>query len=149
MDYHLKQAEVRVYVRESPGIYWKQQFDSPEIVADALREEMSQLDRENVWAVNLDVKNHAINYSVVSVGGTNYSVVDVPNVFKTAILSNATRILLAHNHPSGDPTPSADDLEITKRLCKAGKILGIELVDHVILTDNRVYSIRLNHSDMF
>ncbi len=85
--------------------------------------------------MTLNTKNNITGINVVSIGSLNSSLVHPREVFKAAILGNAAAIILAHNHPSGDPSPSPEDLEITRRLVEAGKILGIEVLDHVIIGD--------------
>ncbi|MGM9532028.1 JAB domain-containing protein, partial [Intestinibacter sp.] len=92
----------------------------------------------------LDTKNQPTNISVVSVGSVNASIVHPREVFKTAILSNSSKIMLAHNHPSQILKPSAEDKLITKRIQDAGEILGIELLDHLILGDNKYFSFKEN-----
>ncbi|MEW9673574.1 RadC family protein [Ammoniphilus sp. 3BR4] len=78
----------------------------------------------------------------VSVGSLNSAIVDPREVFKAAILHNAASIIVGHNHPSGDPTPSREDLSVTNRLVEAGKILGIEVLDHLILGEERFQSLK-------
>ena len=88
-----------------------------------------------------DTRNNLINDDV-SVGTLNASLVHPREVFKKAILNNSSHVIVAHNHPSGDPTPSDDDIATTKRLIEAGKILGISVVDHIIVTQNNFVSLR-------
>jgi len=89
---------------------------------------------EEVFAIaTLDVKSKVTGVFVVSTGTLSASLVTPREVFKRAVLQNAAAIILAHNHPSGEPTASADDISITKKLEKAGKILGINVVDHIII----------------
>jgi DNA repair protein RadC len=90
----------------------------------------------------LDIKNKVIGINTVSIGNLNSSIVHPREVFKPAILSNAASILLAHNHPSGDPEPSREDVAITTRLVEAGKILGIDVIDHLILGDGCYHSLK-------
>jgi len=90
-------------------------------------------DRERFLSIFLDVKNAVIGLEEVSVGTLSCSLIHPREVFKAAILSNPVGIILAHNHPSGDPEPSKEDIEITKRLVKASKIMGIEILDHIII----------------
>ena len=146
-EYVLKKAEVRLQMRETPGIYSTGVLNNPAKVRDCLIENMRGLDRENLWVINLDAKCKPINYHVASVGGLDSTMVDVANVFKTAILSNASSILIAHNHPSNDPTPSGYDIEVTKRIAGAGKLLGIELRDHVVVGGASYYSFYENNRD--
>lgn len=82
---------------------------------------------------HLDGKNRIVAIEVVSVGSLNQSIVHPREVFKTALLSSAAAIILLHNHPTGDPTPSAEDISITRRLKEAGDLLGIKVVDHIII----------------
>ena len=97
---------------------------------------------ENLWLITLDTKNNITGIFTVSTGSLNGSIVHPREVFKRAVLQNAASIIICHNHPSGDPAPSQDDVNITKRLYDAGKILGIELLDHIIIGDNRYTSLK-------
>jgi DNA repair protein RadC len=97
-------------------------------------------DREHFLTLVLDGKNRVLGFEIVSVGTLTASLVHPREVFKAAILANAAAIIVAHNHPSGDPTPSAEDRAITQRLKDAGELLGIRLLDHVILGDPGYYS---------
>ena len=108
--------------------------------ARALRPFFDGLDREQFLVCCLDAKHTVIGVNVVSVGSLTMSIVHPREVFKPAILLNAGAIICAHNHPSGDPAPSPEDRQLTKRLNGAAELLGITLLDHVILGDGRVYS---------
>lgn len=103
-----------------------------------------ETDREEVVTFCLDTKNRLTAINQVSVGSLNQSVVHPREVFKSAILANSAAIILAHNHPSGDPSPSSEDDVITKKILQAGKILGIHLLDHVIIADKRHFSYQEN-----
>ena len=94
---------------------------------------MSNLDREQFMILHLDVKNRVIKDELVSVGALTGTIAHPREVFKSAIKESAHSVILVHNHPSGDPEPSEDDLELNKRLAEAGKILGIEVIDHIII----------------
>src|SRR5207245_2331486 len=94
---------------------------------------LTMLDREAFVALHLDYKNRLDGLHVVSIGSLSASLVHPREVFKAAILSNAAAIIVVHNHPSGDPTPSREDREITARLKLSGETLGIPLLDHVIV----------------
>lgn len=107
--------------------------------AAILRRYLQHEDREHFVAMMLDVKNRVIGIHTVSIGILNAALVTPREVFKAAILSNAMSVVLGHNHPSGDPTPSPEDLEITERLKKAGEILGIEVLDHVIIGEGEMH----------
>ncbi|RPJ05549.1 MAG: hypothetical protein EHM36_08160, partial [Deltaproteobacteria bacterium] len=87
-------------------------------------------------------RNRVVQISTISVGTLTSSLVHPREVFKDAITHSAASVILAHNHPSGDPEPSEDDLKITKKLVESGKILGIEVIDHIIVGKNNFYSFR-------
>lgn len=109
-------------------------FNSPEQVFDTFRF-LRHETKEYFFAIHLDGKNRICCVDEVSVGSLNQCVVHPREVFKTALLSSAAAIILLHNHPSGDPRPSREDIEITKRLKEAGEIIGIRLLDHIIIGD--------------
>ena len=90
-------------------------------------------DKEKLYVIILNIKNKVIGYSLVSMGSLTASIVHPREVLKPAILASAASIIIIHNHPSGDPEPSIDDIEITKRISKASAIMGINLLDHIIL----------------
>ena len=94
----------------------------------------------------LNSKNEPTNLSVISMGTVNSSLIHPREVFKIAILSNASKIMLAHNHPSGNPSPSHEDELMTKRIKDCGNMMGIELLDHIIVGDNTYYSFKENNS---
>jgi len=90
-------------------------------------------DKEKLYVIILNIKNRVIGYSLVSMGSLTASIVHPREVLKPAILASAASIIIIHNHPSGDPDPSNDDIEITNRIAKASSIMGINLLDHIIL----------------
>lgn len=102
----------------------------------------SEYPEENLWLLTLDAKNNITGIFTVSTGSLNASIVHPREVFKRAVLQNAASIIICHNHPSGDPTPSPEDISTTKRIYNAGQILGIELLDHIIIGDNRYTSLK-------
>lgn len=97
---------------------------------------------ENLWLITLDTKNNITGIFTVSTGSLNSSIVHPREVFKRAVLQNAASIIICHNHPSGDSAPSQEDIDTTKRIYDAGKILGIELLDHIIIGDNKYASLK-------
>ena len=107
-----------------------------------IKEQLEGLDREQFIIACLNTKNEPTNITVVSVGTLNKAIVHPREVFKTAILSNASSIMAFHNHPSGDTTPSQHDIELTQRLYEAGNMLGIKLVDHLIIGDGTFTSLK-------
>jgi DNA repair protein RadC len=116
--------------------------------AKLFRQYLGPVDREHFVAAFLDRKNRVIGINLVAVGSLSAAVVHPREVFKAAILSNAAAIILGHNHPSGDPQPSQEDRALTKRLVEAGKMLGIEVLDHVVIGDgsNTYYSFADNNN---
>ena len=96
--------------------------------------------REEAYMLLLNRCNKVLGYSLLSVGGTSGTVVDIKVIYQTALKSNAHAIVIAHNHPSGNLKPSETDIRITKEIKEAGKLLGIQLLDHLILTDEGFYS---------
>ncbi len=119
---------------------WKPRGDvllrDPAAVYEVMRKRRLPRDREVFSALLLDAKNRLVRAVTVSVGTLTASLVHPREVFKAAIRHSAASIILVHNHPSGDPTPSREDIEVTERLVEVGKVLGIELLDHVILGSN-------------
>jgi len=100
-----------------------------------IKDELVNCDREKFLVFLLDGKNRVSSYEVVSIGSLSSSIVHPRESFKAAVKSNAASVIFVHNHPTGDPTPSSDDIAITKRLVEAGKILGIKVLDHIIVGD--------------
>lgn len=117
--------------------------NSPESAANLLMDEMRFLDREHFKAVLLNTKNNVIGIETISVGSLSASIVHPRELFKQAIIKSAAALILAHNHPSGDPTPSREDLEVTKRLVEAGDLLGIQVLDHLIIGNGRYVSLKV------
>ncbi|WFA09572.1 DNA repair protein RadC [Tissierella sp. Yu-01] len=120
----------------------KIKITTPEIVSDLLTDEMKFLQKEEFRILILDTKNQITKVETISIGTLNASIVHPREVFKTALLNSANSIILVHNHPSGDPTPSNEDINITNRLIDAGTLLGIKVLDHIILGDNRYLSFK-------
>ncbi len=117
------------------------QINSPKDVADLLTDEMRFEKREIVKAIILNSKNTIVKIVDVCYGGTNSAVLKPKDVLQEAIKLGAPKIILVHNHPSGDPTPSKSDFEFTERLVQASKIMGIELLDHIVIGDYKFESI--------
>jgi DNA repair protein RadC len=110
-------------------------YCSPVTIFNEMRREMSALDREHFIVLHLDGKNRLIARETISIGSLNQSIVHPREVFKAAILNNSAALVLIHNHPSGDPAPSYEDIEITNRLVKIGEIAGIKILDHIVFGD--------------
>ncbi len=115
---------------------------SPRSVANIFMEEMRYLNKEHIKVLFLDTKNGIIADKDISVGTVNASLVDPRDVFLEALKYQAVNIILLHNHPSGDPAPSQDDVEVTKRVYEASKVIGIELLDHIIIGDGTFVSMK-------
>lgn len=108
---------------------------TPEDVVALCSTQLRGLDREHFWALVLSTKNRLLRMVEVSVGSLNASIVHPRELFKEAVRVSAASVVVVHNHPSGDPTPSGADLQLTRRLAKAGEVLGIELLDHIVIGD--------------
>lgn len=114
----------------------------PEDVSSLVMEELRDLDREYFLALLLNTKNQVIARETISIGTLNSSIVHPRELFKIAIRRSAAAVILVHNHPSGDPTPSREDINLTKRLIEAGEIIGIDVLDHIIIGDNKFISLK-------
>lgn len=104
--------------------------------------DMSLLEKEELRVIILDTKHNVRCIETIYVGTVNKAVIRIAEVFRAAIMHNATSIILVHNHPSGDPTPSPEDVHVTKMIRETGKELDIELCDHVIIGANRYVSLK-------
>ena len=117
-------------------------FDMPSTIANYYMEQLRHLEVEQVILVMTDSKNQFLRDCILSSGTVNMSLISPREIFITALKMQAVHILLVHNHPSGDPTPSHDDIEITKRIYEASQIMNIPLVDHIIIGDNTYMSLK-------
>lgn len=126
----LAQPEERIQVR------------SPADLAPLLMLEMAPLDQETLRVILLNTKNQVLKFTDVYRGSLNSSLVRISEVFKEAVRVNAAAIIVAHNHPSGDPTPSPEDVRVTEQIVSAGKLLEIEVLDHLIIGERRFISMR-------
>lgn len=117
-------------------------FRSPDEVACAYMEQMRHLEQEQCLAVYVDSKDCRITDVCLSVGDLNHSIMSAREIFRQALLCNAAAVLLLHNHPSGNPTPSREDIRLTQSLKEASNIMGIPLLDHIIIGDNTYISLR-------
>ncbi|MDY7080644.1 MAG: DNA repair protein RadC [Chloroflexota bacterium] len=115
---------------------------SPTDVAQILLAGMSHLEQEHFQVLYLDTRNRLLGSDTVYVGSLNTSHIRVSEVFRDAVKRNCAAIIVAHNHPSGDPTPSPEDVEVTRRLVAAGNLLDIEVLDHLIIGQQRFVSLR-------
>ena len=129
-------------VNVSSFLYQTCTISSPKDAYEMIKDQLQDLDREQFIIACLNTKNEPTNISVVSVGTLNKAIVHPREVFKTAILSNAASIMAFHNHPSGETTPSQQDIQLTNRLYEAGELLGIKLLDHLIIGDGTFTSLK-------
>ena len=137
-------------VRDGSSLYSTNTISCPEDAAEIAAkffEDMSS-DREIFAVMLLNTKNRVIGINVVSVGSLTASVVHPREVFKATCLANATNIILTHNHPSGDPAPSKEDINITARLVQAGRLMDIPVLDHIIIGDGTGRSMSFKASDL-
>ncbi|HHW99052.1 MAG TPA: DNA repair protein RadC [Firmicutes bacterium] len=134
----ISEFAVRIAESRLPGTVIRQ----PRDLAVLLMPYFQQLTQEEFVVVLLDTKNKVISRQTVFRGSLNASIVHPREVFKYAIRHSAAAVLVAHNHPSGDPTPSREDIDVTRRLVEAGKIVGIEVLDHVVFGDGKTVSMK-------
>lgn len=111
-------------------------------IAALLMVEMSQLDHEEFWEICLDAKNHVQRIHHLYKGSVDSAVVRIGELFRLPLLLNSAYLIVAHNHPSGDPTPSAEDIETTRLMVQAGELLQVEVLDHLIVGQGRWLSMR-------
>lgn len=112
----------------------REAITEPSLAVNFIRAEITDYSKEHFFVLNLDVRNRIIDIDMISKGTLTSSLVHPRETFESAIRKHAASIMVAHNHPSGDANPSEDDIKISKRLAESGRILGIELIDHIIIT---------------
>lgn len=118
------------------------QVKEPGDVYRLMKPRLKDADREHFYAVLLNTKNVVLSVELVSIGSLNASIVHPREVLKPAIVASAASILLVHNHPTGDPEPSKEDIEFTRRMVKCGELIGIELLDHIIIGNGSFASLK-------
>lgn len=129
-------------VKESCLLYKERSVRSPEDGYQLIKLFLADKDREYFIVASLDTKNQPVSINICHIGSLNASIVHPREVMKSAILSNAASIIVGHNHPSGQPEPSKEDIDVTKRLVEAGKIIGIDVIDHIIVGDETYTSLK-------
>ena len=142
--YEVPVYRVILVKEDSIGIQEQKHTDASSI-APLLFKHFEALDRECFAVVLLNGNNRIIGINTVSIGSLNQTITDPREVFKPAILSNAAAVILAHNHPSGEASPSQKDILLTQQLVAAGQLLGIPLRDHLVVTKNDYFSFRQHH----
>ena len=130
--------EVRVQYGRT-RVRYESRIRGPELAVELARKVVRDHAREHSLGIYLDSRHRPIAYQIVSIGTADQSLVHPREVFQPGLLCGAIALLVAHSHPSGDPSPSAEDREVTKRLAEAGKLLGIALLDHVVFTVEGAY----------
>lgn|SRR5699024_2277182 len=115
---------------------------SPEDGADYVMEEMCGLNQEHFVVLFLNTKNQIIHRQTIFIGSLNASIVHPREIFREAVKRSCASIICAHNHPSGDPTPSQEDINVTRRLVESGKMIGIEVLDHLVIGDRKFVSLK-------
>ncbi len=149
--YEFKQVEIRLKVKESDPLYSPEPVDCADKAIKLIAELMKDLDRECVYVINFDNRMHPISFNMAAMGGTNFAPIEPGNIFKSALLSNASNVILLHVHPSGNCTPSRSDIDATRRTALVGAVLGIALQDHLIVAGGtgEFISIREKMPDLF
>lgn len=143
-----KRRELSLFAVKELSKRWLRQKDKPTIIhgpEDAADYAMGHLGlekKEHFCIMLLDTKNHVIGWHVISIGSLTASIVHPREMFTPAIVHHAASIILVHNHPSGDPSPSREDIAVTQRLVKAGKILDISVLDHIIIGGSSFVSMK-------
>jgi DNA repair protein RadC len=122
---------LRAFAPGPPAL--RAQVGSPEDAAALVVPLLTGLDREHCLLVTLDTKHRLVGVGTVSVGTADHTFMAPREVYRDALLAGASAVFLAHNHPSGDPSPSTDDRQVTRRLAQAGAVLGVELLDHLVV----------------
>ena len=147
--YELREAKTRLVMEEHAGLYSDAPVRTAEKAVELLKKAMETNDREYLVVLNLDTGMHPLNYHIVSIGGVSNTYACIPGIFKTAILSNASYIIVAHNHPSSGE-PSECDHVLTKKVIEAGQLMEIPLRDHVVFNYNGyMYSFYENNKELF
>ena len=149
--YDISEVEPRIYLKETNSHPYHALLSSPEEVLNFMKDYMADLTTECILVFNLDYCGNVLNFSKVGIGTANMVVSTGREIFKTAVLSNASSVLLCHNHTShGNPSPSKEDYRFTHTMVKSGQILGIPVIDHVIVTpEKHFYSFLCNEPTLF
>ena len=124
-------------------------ISSPQDVADQVQYQMARLEQEELWVILLDSRNQYMRIDELYRGSLNASNVRPAEIFRSGIRQNAASLIVVHNHPSGDPSPSAEDVHLTKILIDAGKMLGMPILDHVVVGEKGFISIKSLHPEMW
>ena len=150
-QYELKQVQVRLRLQEAEPLYSTEPITDSDKAVEIMAKALAEMDREYVCVVNLDTRKQPINFNIVSIGDIDQAQIPIQNIFKSALLSNARSTLALHCHPSGSLEPSRADLDVTKRMVEAGRIIGIPVTDHIIIAGGTGLhtSIRSTNPELF
>ncbi len=136
-------------VRDSETTYNRAQVTTERAAADLFRQVIGRRNTENLLVCAVDVQKHPVWLQIIGIGTTSHCQFSIPGIWKAALISNASGIIVAHNHPSGRIDPSAEDIRVTEKMIAAGKVIGLPLIDHVIVTENNSYSFRTEMNDLW
>jgi DNA repair protein RadC len=137
-QYLVREMEIKYKASE----WVKKTMNTPEAVYEFMKDKIGDATQENFAVLCVNTKNVITGWQIISRGSATEAVVHPREVFKLAILSNANAIIVCHNHPSGEPAPSREDIVTTMRLKNAGELLGLPILDHIIIGDGKFYSMR-------
>jgi DNA repair protein RadC len=135
-------AALELGYRMKRETFEKEKIHSPEEAAHIILHEMSALEQEELWVLLLNTRNQLLSIEVVYRGSLNSSQVRIGEIFKTAVRRNAASLIVAHNHPSGDPTPSPDDIAVTRGIVEAGNLLDVDVLDHLVIGSGSFVSLK-------
>jgi DNA repair protein RadC len=135
-------AALELGYRMKQESFEKVAIHSPEEAVQLILHDMSVLEQEELWVILVDTRNQLISIEDIYRGSLNSSQVRVGELFKNAIRRNAASIIVAHNHPSGDPTPSPDDIAVTRAIVEAGKLLDVDVLDHLVIGSGKFVSMK-------
>jgi DNA repair protein RadC len=145
-QYEVKRTRVALTSRDCTAPLDAQQLSTAAVVANSFRTIVGDPPREHFLAFYLDAANLIMGYETIAIGGCTSVAVEPAQVFRGALLAGAVRLIVAHNHPSNDPTPSGSDIAMTRRLLQAADLIGIPLLDHVVVTTRAAHSIMITSS---
>ncbi len=150
-DYRLDQVEVRLKLSESRTYYSESPITDADSAVLFMAEILRDLEREWVCVLSLDTRLKPINFNVVSIGSADKALAPIQNIMKAGLLSGAAKLILLHTHPSGDPSPSAEDLELTRRTVLAGNLMELPVIDHIVTGSGtgQIFSIRSDFPELF
>ena len=150
-DYQLKQVDVRLKLSDNRTYYSENPIADADSAVRFMADILKDLDREWVCVLNLDSKMRPINFNVVSIGSIDRAIAPIQNIMKSGLLSGAANILLLHTHPSEDPTPSGEDLMLTKKAFLAGKLMDLPVIDHIVMGSGtgQVFSVQSSYPELF